>query len=262
MRMVLAAGAAGLALLALVVALPAGVPTAQTGEPGGVPDRAAIEEIVRDYIVNNPEIIEEALVALEERRMAEMREQQTAVVAELKDLIFDSEHQVVLGNPDGEVSLVEFFDYNCPYCRRALIDMLALMEANPDLRMVLKEWPILSEESVEAHRISVAVSALAPEAYLDFHRELLRRAGEASEATALEVAAELGLDTEELRRAAQRPEVDENLFEVQELAMALGISGTPTYVVGAELVVGAVGFDRLQAKVEEARRCGDGVAAC
>jgi protein-disulfide isomerase len=254
MRVLIAAAVAGLGLAAAAILPAQAEPTAE--------ERQEIERIVRDYILNNPEIIEDALIALETKRREEEAARQQEAIAELSDQIFDSPHQAVVGNSDGDVSLVEFFDYNCGYCRRALNDMLALMESNPDLRMVLKEFPILSQGSMEAARISVAVNNLAPDKYLDFHRDMFARPGEADRDKALAVARGLGLDPDEIDEAAARPEVDEALAEVRSLAAALGVNGTPSYVVGGETVFGAVGFDRLQEKVGEARRCGDGVLTC
>ena len=254
MRKLIAPALAGIVLAAAAV-LPAQAETSAE-------EKREIARIVRDYILANPGIIEEALVALEAQRREAEQTQQRAAVAELKDRIFDSEHQAVIGNPEGDVTLVEFFDYNCGYCRRALTDALALIEANPDLRVVMKEFPILSEGSMEAARISAAVSDVAPDKYLDFHREMFARPGEANAQKALDVARDLGLDAETLEKAAAQPDVDENIAEVRSLAVALGVNGTPGYVVGGEPVFGAVGFERLQEKVAEARKCGDGVATC
>lgn len=218
--------------------------------------KAEIEKIVRDYILANPEIIDEAAQALQAKRDQELAAAQTKAIEEKASTIYDSEHQMVLGNPDGAVTLVEFFDYNCTYCRRAVADMTALLAANPDLRMVMKEFPILSEGSVEAARISVAVKELAPDKYLDFHRELFSRPGQASAAKALQVAADLGLDTDALKVAANAGDVTASLQEVHQLATDLGISGTPSYVIGKEIVPGAIGFDSLQSMVSALRQCG------
>jgi protein-disulfide isomerase len=218
--------------------------------------REEVERIVREYLLANPEVIEQAIEALREKREAEQVAAQTKAIEEHRDLIFDSGHQMVLGNPDGAITLVEFFDYNCGYCKRALSDMTALIEANPDLRVVMKEFPILSEGSVQAARMSVAVKDRAPDRYLEFHQELFSRPGEATGDKAMEIARDLGLDTAALATAASAAEVTTNLQEVQVLANALGISGTPSYVIGNELVPGAAGFDALQAKVEAMRECG------
>lgn len=215
-----------------------------------------IGQIIHEYILAHPEILDEAAQALQEKRDKELASAQQKAIEEKASTIFDSKNQMVLGNPDGEITLVEFFDYNCTYCRRAVSDMSALLDANPDLRVVMKEFPILSEGSVEAARISVAVKELAPDKYLDFHRELFSRPGQASATKALEIATDLGLDTDALRIAAKAQDVTAGLQEVHQLATDLGISGTPSYVIGQEIVPGAIGYDGLQAKVSAIRQCG------
>ena len=218
--------------------------------------KGEIERIVRDYLLANPEVIEEALNALRAKRDQEAVAAQTKAIEEKREAIFNSPNQMVLGNPQGPITLVEFFDYNCGYCKRALSDMTALIDANPDLRVVIKEFPILSEGSVEAARVSVAIKDTAPENYLKFHQEIFSRPGQASGDKALEIAEDLGLDAEALREAANAEGVTRNLQEVQQLAAALGISGTPSYVIGGELVPGAAGYDALQEKVTAVRKCG------
>ncbi len=244
-RRVASAVLAGATLLASPVL--AQTSTEQKGE---------IERIVRDYLIANPEVIEEAINALRAKRELEAVAAQSKAIEDRREAIFDSDHQMVLGNPQGPITLVEFFDYNCGYCKRALSDMTALIDANPDLRVVIKEFPILSEGSVEAARISVAIKDSAPENYLKFHEELFSRPGQASGDKALAIAADLGLDADALREAANAESVTRNLQEVQQLAEALGISGTPSYVIGGELVPGAAGYDALQAKVTAVRTCG------
>jgi protein-disulfide isomerase len=217
-----------------------------------------MEALIREYLLANPEVIEEAIGVLQARREQEAAAAQVKAIEENWETIYNSKHQMVLGNPDGAITLVEFFDYNCGYCRRALSDMMALIETNPDLRVVLKEFPILSNDSVEAARIAVAVKDLAPESYLKFHQELFSRPGAAGANKALEIARDLGLDAEALQAAAASDEVTQNLQEVNALATSLGISGTPSYVIGSELIPGAIGYEGLQEKVTAAR---EGAAA-
>jgi protein-disulfide isomerase len=219
-------------------------------------ERQEVEAIIRDYLLANPEIIEEAVSLLGQRREAEKEAAQVAAIEANRDTIFNSANQMVLGNTEGAISLVEFFDYNCTYCRSATSDMTALIETNPDLRVIMKEFPILSEGSVGAARISIAVKDIAPDRYLDFHLALFYRPGEATAEKALAIAGELGLDAAALSAAASSEEVSRNLQEVQDLARALGISGTPSYVIGNELVPGAAGYDKLQAMVTAMRECG------
>jgi protein-disulfide isomerase len=237
---------AGLAFLLFLVPANAQMTDAQ---------KAEIEQLVQDYILANPEIVEQALMALEEKRRLEEKAKQTEAIASLGDKIFNSPNQAVVGNPDGAVTMVEFFDYNCGYCKRAFNDMQALVETNPDLKVVLKEFPILSEGSLEAARISVAVSKLNPDKYAEFHRELLLRAGAANHDKAMSIATELGLDTDALEAEAAKDETIENFREVRSLADALGITGTPSYIIGEEAVFGAVGYDQLLERIAEARKC-------
>lgn len=219
--------------------------------------RLEVEQVVRDYLLANPEIIEQAYAALQEKRKLESLAAQGKMIEEGAERIFNSPHQMVLGNPQGSITLVEFFDYNCGYCKRAVTDMTALIDANPDLRIVMKEYPILSEGSLEAARVSVAIKDSAPEKYLAFHQALFSRPGEATSGKALDVAREVGLDADALKARAEGNGVLGNLQEVQELAGQLGISGTPAYVIGKEVIPGAVGFDALQEKVASMRQCGE-----
>ena len=242
------------ALAAGLILLGSAFPAMAAG--GAAPGRTEIEGIVRDYLVAHPEVIEEALAALQDKHQADQKARQAETIAGLAPKLFSSEHQAILGNPDGKVTLVEFFDYNCGYCRRAESDLTALIEANPDLRVVMKEFPILSEGSVEAARVSVAVEKLAPQSYGQFHTELFARPGPASGEKAMAVAKDLGLDGSALTEAANRKDVTDNFIETQDLARALGISGTPSYVIGGEVVPGAIGYDALKQKVASVRTCG------
>lgn len=243
MRIALAAAAM------LAVALPARAE--MTSE-----QKEEIGQVIREYLLANPEVIEEAIDVLRNRRDQEAAVAQARAIEDRGDLIFNSDNQVVVGNPDGAITLVEFFDYNCGYCRRAVTDMTALIKANPDLRVVLKEFPILTEGSMEAARVAIAVKDLAPERYLDFHLELFSRPGQANTEKAIEVARDIGLDAEAVKKASEGSDVSANIAEVRELASALGISGTPSYVIGKELIPGAIGFDGLQEKVTAIRECG------
>jgi protein-disulfide isomerase len=216
-----------------------------------------IEAVVRDYLLANPEVLEEAFKVLQNRKEKAEAEKQSDAIAQSSELIFNSKHQMVLGNPEGAITLVEFFDYNCGYCKRAVADMTALISANPDLRVVMKEFPILSAGSVEAARISVALKDTKPEKYLEFHQELFSRPGTVDKAKAMEVAADLGLDGEALATASNAAAVTDNITEVHKLAELLGISGTPSYIIGKEMVPGALGYDALQEKVDAMRKCGE-----
>ena len=174
----------------------AAAPLAQAQAPQFSPEqRRAIGEGVKEYLLQNPEVLQEAIVELERRQQEAQKVAQASALKDSREALVNSPHGNLVGNPQGDVTLVEFFDYNCGYCKRALSDMTALIEANPDLKVVMKEFPILTEGSVEAARISVAVKEKAPDRYLDFHQQLLTRPGEATGGKALDIARELGLDT-------------------------------------------------------------------
>jgi protein-disulfide isomerase len=216
-------------------------------------DRAAIEKIVHEYLVQHPEVLEEAMMALDKKQQAAAAEGQAKVLAEKAALLFDSRRQVVLGNPKGDVTLVEFFDYNCGYCKRALPDMLGLLERDRNLKIVLKEFPVLGQSSVEAAKVAVAVQRIAPDKYLDFHKRLLGGRGEANKARALEAASGAGIDGSALDKALGDREIGATLEEVFGLATGLGLNGTPSYVVGNQVVPGAIGIARLEDAIGKAR---------
>ncbi|MBZ8133305.1 disulfide bond formation protein DsbA [Afifella sp. IM 167] len=232
---------------------------AQTPEP--IADDAT-GDAVRNYLLENPEIIETALMALQAKRAQAAKAEQSQTITQMQDMLFNSENQVVLGNPDGKVTLVEFFDYNCGYCKRAYPDMMALIESNPDLKMVLKEFPILSEGSMEAARVAIAINEVAPDRYAAFHREMMTRGGQADRAKAMQIVNDLDLDAAAVEREAAATSVDENISEVRALADALDVSGTPSYVIADQAVPGAVGFDQLQQMVIAARKCGGNSLTC
>ena len=219
--------------------------------------RSDIEAIVKNYIVTHPEVIEEAITELSKRQAAAEAKEHQASIEENADKIFNSPRQVVLGNKDGDVTFVEFFDYNCGYCKRAMADMLDLMKNDPKLKVVLKEFPVLSPGSVEAAQVAVAVRMQDPtgQKYLDFHQKLLGGRGPADKAHALAAAKEAGLDMARIEKDMTSPEVRSTLEENRKLADAMGMNGTPSYVIGKEIVVGAVGLKGLKEKIAIAR-CG------
>ncbi|WP_350333862.1 DsbA family protein [Coralliovum pocilloporae] len=219
-------------------------------------DKSEVEKIVRDYILENPGIIRDALIALERERELQEANQRRDALAANKDAIFNSQYQVVLGNPQGDVTLVEFFDYNCHYCRRALGDLHRLMDEDKNLRVVLKEFPVLGEGSLEAARVAIAVNSMAPEKYLEFHNKMLESEVQANLSSAVAVAAEMGLDIPTLQSSLDNDDVRATLQEVYNIANTLGINGTPSYVVGDEVVVGARGYDYLKERIASYRECG------
>lgn len=214
-----------------------------------------IGKIVREYLLAHPETIVEVQQALEKKQAAERAEQAKTAVKENRDAIFNASYDLSVGNPKGKVTVVEFFDYNCGYCKRAVGDMDAIIKANPEVRFVLKEFPILGQDSLDAHKVSNAVRLVAPEKYGDFHRALM--SGEhANEERAVEVAKSLGISEEALRAKMAEAPQDENVRDAYKLATKLGITGTPSYVIGDEAVFGAVGEEELSKKIANVEQCG------
>jgi protein-disulfide isomerase len=213
-------------------------------------------DFIREYLIQNPEVLIEAQNALEAKQQAQRVDQSTKAVAASKEDIFSSPSDVSLGNPKGDVTIVEFFDYNCGYCKHALGDMDEILAKDKNVRFVLKEFPILGPDSIAAHRVANAVRLLAPEKYQQFHRALLGGQEHASEKTAIAVATSLGLSEAAIRKSMADKPNDDLVRQAYRLATSIGITGTPTYVVGDEAVFGAVGLDTITEKVANVRACG------
>jgi protein-disulfide isomerase len=237
----------------LLLALPA--VTSVQAQSFSTDQREEIGNIIKDYLLAHPEVMQDVMAELEKRQqVAEAAKHRTAV-AENKATLFSSPHQVVLGNPQGSVTMVEFFDYNCGFCKRALPDMLDLVKTDPNLKFVLKEFPVLGEGSVEAAHVAVAVRMqdVTGKKYLEFHQKLLGGRGPADRAHALAAAKEAGFDVARIEKDMNSDEVKKTIDEDMKLADALGVNGTPSYVVGDEVVVGAVGIDALRDKIKAER---------
>ena len=234
-----------------------GAPPSASAQSFSDTQRGDIESIVRNYLIAHPEVLEEAMAELSKRQTAAETEKHEASVANNAEAIFNSPRGVSVGNKDGDVTFVEFFDYNCGYCKRAMTDMLDLMKADPKLKVVLKEFPVLGPGSVEAAQVAVAVRMQDPSGkkYLDFHQKLLNSKGQADKARALAAAKEAGIDMAKLEKDSASPEVRATLEENFKLAEAMGMNGTPSYVIGKQVVIGAVGVESLREKIAVAR-CG------
>lgn len=209
-----------------------------------------IEQIVRDYILENPEIIADAIYLLQERAEAEKAQQEAAALSELTDSLMNSEFDPVGGNPDGTITLVEFFDYNCGYCKRSNAVLKTLIENNPNLKVVYKEWPILSEGSSIAARIALAANLALPEQYEDLHRALLESRSLRTEKDVWKVVEKAGLDREAVESKMNAPEIDRHLAQSSALAQQLGITGTPAFVVGDQILKGAYPLERIQEAID------------
>ena len=207
---------------------------------------------VREYLLKNPEVIMEALQILQQRqRTAEAETLKRTIAARSEEILNDAAAPVG-GNPAGDVTLVEFFDYNCPYCRRVAPTVTELEEADPDLRLVYKEFPILGRGSQFATRAALASNRQGK--YVPFHNALMQATEQVTEESVMVVARTVGLDTEQLRADMQDPAIQEAIGRNLRLANALGITGMPSFIIGEELVPGAVDLRTLQSLIARARK--------
>jgi len=238
--------AAGLALTALPAA----------AQDFSAAQRGEMEKIIKEYLIKHPEVLQEVMAELEKKQQLAETEKARSAVKNHSDALFNSPRQVVLGNPQGDVTFVEFFDYNCGYCKRALNDMVEIMGKDPKLKVVLKEFPVLGPGSVEAAQVAVAVRMQdkTGKKYLEFHQKLLGGRGQVDKAKALAAAKEVGLDMARLEKDLKSEEIGKTLDESMKLAEALGLNGTPSYVIGNDVVIGAVGQAALSQKIQAARQ--------
>lgn len=222
-----------------------------------------IEKIVKDYLLENPGIIRDVfglLRAEDAKREAadreERAEQAKKALVENKDELLNAKGQVVFGNPDGDVTLVEFLDYNCGYCKQAFASMIDLIDSDKNLRFIVKEWPVLGQPSMEAALVAMAVSKVAPDKYWDFHKDMMTLRTRANKELALRVAEKLGISRAQLESHLEDRSLLKPIEENYRLAEALQLSGTPGFVIGDEVIPGFVPADVLIGKIKEVRSCG------
>jgi protein-disulfide isomerase len=219
-----------------------------------------IRGVVREYLIQNPEVLFEAQQEWNRRQQAKLAETREATLESYVAKLDASKLHATLGNPKGDVTLVEFFDYNCGFCRRAIKDIDALVDADPNLRVVVMELPVIREESVGAAQVSIAVNRIAPDKFRAFHDKMLAGKALATKASALKVAKEVGVDMARLEPAMTAKDVEDTLIESKELADALGVEATPTYVVGDAVVPNTSRVvEDLKGRIAAIRKCGKAV---
>lgn len=210
-----------------------------------------IKELALEAIRENPQIIMEAVQLLEQQQAATQATAQADVLENQRQLLEHDPNAPVLGNPEGDVTVVEFFDYNCPYCKRAMAEVQGLLDDDRNVRLVYREWPILGDGSVYAAK--AALAARQQGKYEEFHWALMGLKERAEEASVMRVAEMIGLDIEQLRSDMASPEVQEHIDTSMRLTAALGFNGTPSFVIGENLVPGFVEQEQLEALVEKVR---------
>ncbi len=210
-------------------------------------ERDAFRAEVRAYLLENPEVLMEAIAVLEQRQGQAEVERDAMMVAANADALFSSAFDVSFGNPEGDITIVEFMDYRCGYCRRAHPEVADLVEFDGNIRVIVKEFPILGEQSVLASRFAIATRiALGDEAYVSVHDALMEMRGDVTEPALQVLAADLGLDGAAIMAAIDDPLVMQTIEYNHALAQRMAISGTPSFVFGDQMVRGYVPLDGMQ----------------
>lgn len=210
-----------------------------------------VKRLALEAILENPQIIMEAIEILQTREAAAVAEAQAEAIASQRMLLEEDPNAPVLGNPEGDVTVVEFFDYNCPYCKRAAPHVETLIELDPNVRVVYREWPILGDGSMFAARAALASRRQGK--YEEFHWALMKLRGRAEEESILSAARELGLDIDRLLADMEAPEVQQHIDSSMAMAQVLGFSGTPSFVIGDAAAPGLIPLEQMQTLVQEAR---------
>ena len=216
-------------------------------------DRAAFRDEVRSYLLENPEVIFEAIQILEQRRTAAAQESDSEMIESHADQLFADGFSYVAGNPDGDVTVVEFLDYRCGFCKKAHPAVVELLENDPNVRLIVKEFPILGPDSVTAGKLALAALEIDPAKFGQLHETLMAHRGDLTEQVSYQLAEDAGYDADALRELADSTEVDDRLQQNYQLARALGLQGTPAFVIGDEIIRGYLPVEDMLAAVRDAR---------
>lgn len=223
-------------------------------EPLTPEQKDAVEAVIHDYFLKHPEFMVEVLRAAEAKiKQDKAADARQAIAAYRKDLLADATSPVG-GNPNGDVTIVEFFDYRCPYCKQVEPALEALMKDDPKIRIIYKEFPVLGTESVYASRMALA--AVKQDKYLEFHKAMMATKGQITEKVILQVAATAGIDIAKAKADMTAPGIKDILQRNYSLAEALDINGTPAFIIGDTLVPGATDIDGLKKLIADARKAG------
>jgi protein-disulfide isomerase len=236
------------ALLALVLL----APLASADETSITPaQKSDIEKIVHDYLMAHPEVIRDAIQELQAKEEQSKADAQTAAVRQNKDALFNDQATPVVGNPMGDVTIVEFFDYHCPYCKAVASPLQKLIEADKGVRLVMKEFPILGPDSLLASQ--AALASVGQGKYWDFHQALMEHRGQFDMEVIKTIAAKVGLDPVKLEADMDKQKLQPLISANHKLAETLNISATPTFIIGDQVVEGAVPLEQLKDLIKKAR---------
>lgn len=214
--------------------------------------KTELNKMIYDYLMENPEVIMESVAKKAQREQEKENEAAQANIDKNADFLYNSDVDPMIGNPNGDVTVVEFFDYNCGYCRKTFADLIKLTEEDPDVRIVFKELPILSDASREAARWALA--AKMQDRYFDFHSALMKHNGRISQTAVSSVAAVIGLDIDRLKKDLENPEIEKIIDGNIEKAREMTIRGTPAIVVDGKLLRGASGLESIKEAIAATRK--------
>ena len=241
-------------LIGFVAFLVAAIPAARADDSFTPAQTKAVEQIVRDYLMKHPEVLVEVMQAAEDKMKADKDATARKAIVERRNELINDKTAPVAGNPDGDVTIVEFFDYRCPYCKQVEPSIDALIKQDPKIRVVYKEFPILGPESVYASRIALAARKQGK--YSAFHDAMMATKGTINEEVILKVAGTAGVDIVKAKADMNDPDIEALIKRNYALAEALDINGTPAFIVGNKLVAGATDLDGLKQLVAAARQPG------
>lgn len=239
------------ALLTGLLAAPVGAQESTAPKQFTPAQEEAIRQLVREYLLANPDVLIEAAKVYRDRQQQIQQQQARDVLTSKRDEIERDPNSPVLGNPDGDVVVVEFFDYRCPYCVHVTQPLRNAVAADGKIRLVMKEFPILGPDSTAAARMALA--SVKQGKYEALHYAFMSAGGKITEDSAFKIAAKIGLDVDRLRRDMKDPAIDQMLQRNFDLAQALQINGTPGFVVGDQIIRGVIDMDTMRQIVGKTR---------
>ncbi len=238
-------------LFGLISALPA-----FSGNDDGLSEiqRQQIEKLIHQYIMENPKVILNAVEKMQAGEQAAKADLAKKTLVNSRDLLLNDPDSPIGGNPEGDVTVVEFFDYRCGYCKRVYPSLNKVVETDKNVRYVYKEFPILGPQSVTASKVSLAVSRIDKSKYKAFHHALMTSRGDVNKAKLLKIVEDIGVDPAAVSKEMNSPEIEEIIRKNYELAQSLDITGTPAFIIGNKIVPGAIDYATFKKMIEEARR--------
>jgi len=214
-------------------------------------ERERIENIVKDFILNNPEHIIESIQSLRQREEVKKHEKIKGNIINYQNELINDPDTPVGGNQNGSINIIEFFDYRCGYCKRVLPDLIKLVSKDKDIRLIYKEFPILGPKSIVASKAGLSAWILDKSKYQTFHKAMMDSKGMLSESRIMKLASNAGYNVANLKKIMETSRIDKILEKTYNLAKALDINGTPAFIIGDQVIRGAIDFKTLENLVSE-----------